>query len=185
SCQELGFKIVIKVDVKKVDVKKCHHYSLLPHHLFLYSLFLTRTPTLHANDDLCFQTPTFVGCFQTLISLLGGQALTQCMPLMGPDWILAFSLNALVKEEKELEDFANHNAFDLPTKYDPTHLVFNDDIHGTALVVLAGLISALKVVGGSLFDHRFSFLGAGEWLQECNYLIHFNLTFLYFGMESK
>lgn len=36
------------------------------------------------------------------------------------------------------------------------------ECQGTALVVLAGLISALKVVGGSLFDHRFSFLGAGE-----------------------
>ncbi|GJV87498.1 NADP-dependent malic enzyme gene, partial [Tanacetum coccineum] len=32
----------------------------------------------------------------------------------------------------------------------------------TASVVLAGLISALKLVGGSLADHKFLFLGAGE-----------------------
>jgi malate dehydrogenase (oxaloacetate-decarboxylating)(NADP+) len=29
-------------------------------------------------------------------------------------------------------------------------------------VVLAGLVAALKVVGGTLADHTFLFLGAGE-----------------------
>ncbi|XP_022886969.1 NADP-dependent malic enzyme-like [Olea europaea var. sylvestris] len=62
----------------------------------------------------------------------------------------------------QFEDFANHNAFDLLAKYGTSHLVFNDDIEGTASVVLAGLIAALKLVGGTLAEHRFLFLGAGE-----------------------
>ncbi|VAH63817.1 unnamed protein product [Triticum turgidum subsp. durum] len=62
----------------------------------------------------------------------------------------------------QFEDFANHNAFDLLARYGTTHLVFNDDIQGTASVVLAGLVAALKLVGGTLAEHTYLFLGAGE-----------------------
>ncbi|KAL4579449.1 hypothetical protein LXL04_015597 [Taraxacum kok-saghyz] len=62
----------------------------------------------------------------------------------------------------QFEDFANHNAFELLARYRSSHLVFNDDIQGTACVVLGGVLSALKLIGGTLSDHTFLFLGAGE-----------------------
>ncbi|KAK2982305.1 hypothetical protein RJ640_027402 [Escallonia rubra] len=62
----------------------------------------------------------------------------------------------------QFEDFANHHAFELLARYGTSHLVFNDDIQGTASVVLAGLVASLKLLGGTLADHTFLFLGAGE-----------------------
>src|ERR1700756_4046349 len=60
------------------------------------------------------------------------------------------------------EDWTGTDAIALLARYREEVCCYNDDIQGTAGVVLAGLINALKITGGQLKEQRILFLGAGS-----------------------
>jgi malate dehydrogenase (oxaloacetate-decarboxylating) len=60
------------------------------------------------------------------------------------------------------EDFAGSNAARLLGKYRDRLCTFNDDIQGTAAVVLATLLSAVKAAGSPLQSQRIGILGFGS-----------------------
>lgn len=62
----------------------------------------------------------------------------------------------------QFEDFATGNAVNLLEKYRDQLLCFNDDIQGTASVVLAGLMATTRISKIPLQEQRFLFLGAGS-----------------------
>ena len=60
------------------------------------------------------------------------------------------------------EDFATPNARPLLVRYKDELLTFNDDVQGTAAVVLGAAIGASKVAGKNIKDHQIVFVGAGS-----------------------
>jgi malic enzyme len=70
------------------------------------------------------------------------------------------------------EDFKQHNAIRILDRYRETLPSFNDDIQGTAAVVLAGILTGLGHVGRPLTGERFVFLGTGAAAIGITRLVH-------------
>jgi malate dehydrogenase (oxaloacetate-decarboxylating) len=60
------------------------------------------------------------------------------------------------------EDFANSTSFRHLHTHRDRITSFNDDIQGTAAMVVAGLITSIRHVGGTYADHRIVIAGAGS-----------------------
>ncbi|DBA00875.1 TPA: hypothetical protein N0F65_008518 [Lagenidium giganteum] len=107
------------------------------------------------NNEEFLADPFYVGLRQkrergAKFEQLVGEFMNAAKTKYGPEVLLQF------------EDFGNTTAFQLLRKYENTHCTFNDDIQGTASVVLGGLLAAVPLSGKPISEHTFVFLGAGE-----------------------
>jgi malate dehydrogenase (oxaloacetate-decarboxylating) len=60
------------------------------------------------------------------------------------------------------EDFSNRTSFDNLDRYKEMLPSFNDDIQGTAAMVVAGLMAATRHIGSKISDQRIVIVGAGS-----------------------
>ncbi|UQS87375.1 NAD-dependent malic enzyme [Nicoliella spurrieriana] len=59
------------------------------------------------------------------------------------------------------EDFGRSNAAKILNQYKERYTIFNDDIQGTGIIVLAGILGALNISGEKLTDQKYLCFGAG------------------------
>lgn len=86
-----------------------------------------------------------------------------------------------------LEDIAAPQCFEIEERLkDELDIpVFHDDQHGTAIVVLAGLINAMKIIGKQLSDTKIVIVGAGAAGTAITKLIHLYAKPQIISVDSK
>ena len=106
------------------------------------------------NNNELWSDPQYIGLPEPRLEIDEYDALI--------DEFMAAASEAFPNVMIQLEDFGNKNAFRLLARYRDQYCMFDDDIQGTAGVTLAGLHSALRMIGGKMTEQRLVFLGAGE-----------------------
>eukprot|EP01025_Chloroclados_australasicus_P049130 TRINITY_DN5588_c0_g2_i2.p1 TRINITY_DN5588_c0_g2~~TRINITY_DN5588_c0_g2_i2.p1 ORF type:complete len:645 (+),score=58.64 TRINITY_DN5588_c0_g2_i2:80-1936(+) len=109
------------------------------------------------NNELLRSDPLYLGLLHPRIE---GQAFFDLM-----DEFVTAVMSRWPKAILQFEDFSFYNAMPLLQRYRDHHLVFNDDIQGTAATAVAGIYGALRALGqptSSIVNHRFVIVGAGS-----------------------
>ena len=68
------------------------------------------------------------------------------------------------------EDFGRNNATKILKKYENELATFNDDVQGTGIVVLAGILGALNI-SKKLTNQKILIYGGNSWYGNCQYYI--------------
>ncbi len=107
-----------------------------------------------SNNETLLNDPLYLGVKQKRIK---GEEYLQLV-----DEFIRSVTDLFPKAVIQFEDFLTPNAYLLLNTYRDKVCCFNDDIQGTAAVVLAGIYSALKLSEQDFKDSRILFLGAGS-----------------------